>query len=406
MFRARTILLLALLTLLLLAPAASAGEWVAPVNFPVPSADFFGGSPGEEQIAYQNGGTATEAFIQLASLAPVATVLHVGAMPPGGGYSDQLTIASSEDAIPAAVKIAVAPDGAAVAGWAELTGSSVETSPYRFRVAYRPAGSATWEGPVTVATEAVRNSAVNIALAPAISANGTAAVGIQYNANEKGKQNGESTARLDIAERSASGSWSTQRISPTQESAESLSLAYDLDGNLTAAYLLRFNENADRSTVIVQRRPAGSGVWGPLEDITGSKIQWSAFGLHLGENEFGDAVVAYQYAGPSAEVWAATRQSPSASWSEPEQLVSTGATSAPEDAGVAPNGTAYVLYSFQGTSSGEDCAGVVRAPANGSFGYPHCISPLNEDSASGSVAFLSSDAYFAWTGNTPVKPAR
>ena len=410
MFTRHALLPLALLTLLLLAPAASAGEWVAPVNFPVPSADSFGGSPGEDQIAYQNGGTATEAFIQIASLSPLATVLHVGAMPPAGGYSDQLTIASSEGAIPAAVKIAVAPDGAAVAGWTELTGANVETSPYRFRAAYRPAGSATWEAPFTIATEATRDSAVNTNLVPAISANGTAAVGVQYSANEKGTQEEEPTGRLDVALRAATGSWSTQRISPLHKSAESLSLGFDLAGNLTAAYLLRFNEGPstatsdDRYTVIAQRRPAASGVWGLLEDISGEEPQWTADALYLGENEAGDAVVAYQYVSDSPqslEAWAATRESSNAPWVKPAQLVSGGAGSAPDAAGVAPNGTAYVLYSFQGASSAEDCAGVVRAPVAHSFTSEHCVSLPNEDSFSAAVAFLGGDAYFAWTGNAP-----
>jgi hypothetical protein len=409
MSRTRTLLPLALLTLLLLAPAASAGEWVAPVSFAVPSADSFEGTPGEDQIRYQNGGTATEAFIQIDSLTPVAsTTLHVGTLPPGGAYSDQLTIGSSEGYIPVNVAIAVAPDGAAIAAWSELTATNVATSPYRFRAAYRPAGSGSWEAPVMIATETQRESAIVPKVVPAISAKGTAAVGVEYNADEIAQEH-EPTARIDVAVRSTAGSWSTKRISPPGESAESLSLGFDLAGDLTAAYLLRFNEGSssstsdDRETVIVQRHPAPSGIWGPLEDISGEEPQWTADALYLGENEAGEAVVAYQRVGEgptSLETWAATSESPNTSWTKAASVVSSG-SSAPDAAGVAPNGTAYVLYSFQGTSSAEDCAGVVRAPVGHSFTPEQCVSLANEDSFSASVAFLGNDAYFAWTGSEP-----
>ena len=144
--------------LLLPGTARAAPAWVAPFNFPVPASDTsVGGLQGQDQILYQNGGIATEAFVQVVSYpTPLQTVLHIGTMAPGGSYADQLTIASSEEAIPLGIQIAVAPNGAAVATWTELAGSNLEKSPERFRAAYRPAGSATWEAPFTLATETER----------------------------------------------------------------------------------------------------------------------------------------------------------------------------------------------------------------------------------------------------------
>jgi hypothetical protein len=401
-------LALTLVALLLAAPAARAGQWVAPLSFPRPSSDYFGGTPLEDQIRYQDGGIATEAFLQIVSTSPLATELHVGLLAPGGSYADQLAIASTAGAIPASVEIAVAPDGAAVAGWSELTGPDAETAPYRYRATYRPAGSGTWEAPVTIATEAVRESGVAPGVVPAISADGTAAVGVEYDADEAGKGESEPTARIDVAVRSTGGAWSTQRISPPAESAASLRLGFDGTGDLTAAYTLRFSEGSsdatsdDRTTVIAQRRPASSGVWGPREDISGSEIQWSVYALQLGENEAGDAAIAYQYAGASSDAWAATRAGSTGPWTAPAQLVTGAATnSIPQSAGVAPNGTAYVLYSFAGSSSAEDCTGVVRAPAGDSFTPARCVSPTNELGLAGSLAFLGEDAYFAWTGSDP-----
>jgi hypothetical protein len=405
MFRSRLIPPLALLALALLAPSASAAEWVAPVNFPAPGADLFEGSPGEDQIAYQNGGTATEAFVQSTSLAPLSTELHIGTMAPGGGYSDQLAIPSSANAIPVAVQIAVAPNGAAAAGWMQLTGANAETSPYSFRVAYRPAGSGSWESPVTIATEAKRESAIDPRIRVAISANGSAAVGVQYNADEAGAGENEATARIDVAVRAASSEWSTQRISPAGSSAEDLGLAFDLVGNLTAAYKARYSEGPsaeaddDSYAAVAQLHQATSSLWGAPEDITGSK--GSASSLQLGENESGDAVLAYQYAEGGSDPWATTRLTSNGTWSEPAQLVLKGAGSSPEGAGVAANGTAYVLYRFAGGGSGEDCEGVARALVDHAFTPERCVSPVDEEGSPGSIAFLGNDAYAVWRGNLP-----
>jgi hypothetical protein len=122
--------------------------------------------------------------------------------------------------------------------------------------------------------------------------------------------------------------------------------------------------------------------------------------MHLGENEAGDAVVAYQYvkAPSTLETKAVTRQGPNGSWTAPAHLSGSSGTTG---VGVSPNGIAYVLYSFQGSSSAENCEGVVRAPAGGSFSPERCLSPPNEDVFSGSVAFLGNDAYFAWRSNVP-----
>jgi hypothetical protein len=78
-------------------------------------------------------------------------------------------------------------------------------------------------------------------------------------------------------------------------------------------------------------------------------------------------------------------------------------SSGPADARVAPDGKAYILYWFQGSSSGESCEGVLRAQTGGAFTPQRCVSPPNQDTFSGSIAFLGNDAYFAWVGNVPGK---
>lgn len=392
------------------ATASAAPGWVAPLNFPVPSTDLsIGGLQGQDQVLYQNGGIATEAFLQVESISPVQTTLHVGTLAPGGSYSDQLTIASSEDSIPLSVQIAVAPNGAAVATWAEVAGSNVETSPLRYLAAYRPAGASTWEAPFTLATDSERGKEISEVLTPAIGTDGTAAVGVQHIASgEKGAEEGEPLYRIDVAVHHPGASWQTPtRLSAAGVSGERLALAVDANGNVTAAYTSRFSEGGtpktedDRFTAIVRRLPVSSDVWGPEENISGSDITHSVGALHLGENEAGDAVLAYEYGEVSkqVDVWGVTRQGPNGSWTAPTQLVTGGSN--PEAAGVAPNGTAYILYFFQGASSGESCEGVLRGPAGGSFTAARCVSPTNEDTFSGSMAFLGNDAYFAWRGEVP-----
>jgi hypothetical protein len=354
-----------LLALLLVTPAANAApDWTPAATFPVPS-NAYGGL---FEARYQNGGIATESFLQVQSLSPLQTTLHVGTAAPGAGYLDQLTVPSGGETEPTGAQLVVAPNGAALVIWAELVGSNLETSPYRYRASYRPAGTSTWETPVTIATDTERNKEIYEYLIPVVGADGTAAVGVQHIASkEKGSGKGQPLYRLDIALHPSSGAWQAPvRISPESESGESLALGLDGHGDLTAAYTLRFSEGSsaettdDRVTAIVRRLPSSTKVWGPEEDITGSVITHSVYGLHLGENEAGDAVLTYQYGEltKAFDVWGVTRQGPNGSWTTPTQLV-TG-SSGPADAGVAPDGKAYILYWFQGSSSAESCEGVLR----------------------------------------------
>ncbi len=407
----RRAFVIACLALLSLPAAASAApEWVPASNFPVPAAAAsIGGAQAQTLVRYQDGGIATLAFVQVASISPtLQTTLHIGTLAPGGSYSDQLAIPSSEGAIPVGVQIAVAPDGAAVAAWPELTGSNPATSPLRYRAAYRPAASSTWEAPFTIATDTTHEKEISPELTPAISANGTASVGVQHFASgESTGSNKRPNYRIDVTIHPPGGSWQAPvRLSPVAQSATGLALGFDASGDLTAAYTLRYVESSEESgdlyTVIVRRRPAASAEWGVEENINKPEIPWTASAAVLGENEAGDAVISYQYVRKSPvslSTWAVTRQGPNGSWTAPAQLVSGSSSPLADD--VSADGKAYVLYSFQGNSSAESCAGVVRAPVGGGFSAERCLSPTNEDVFEGSLAFLGNDAYFAWRSEVP-----
>lgn len=388
--------------LLLSVPASAFGSpgWVAGRGFPLPAEATAGAS----EVLYQSGGTATEAFVHFATLTPpyVPSTVHVGVVPPGGAYEDQLVISSTASTFPVGVKIAVAPDGAAVATWAEALGSA--NGPDSYRAAYRPTGSDTWEAPFTIATD---EEAGGSNLVTVIGAGGAAAVGVEHLASKEKGGGGQTVQRIDVAVRPASGSWSSQRISPAATSTQDLSLAVDAEGDLSAAYQQRYLETTpesnDRYHVVTRRLPASSDIWGPAEELTSASTT-SAYSVHLAENESGAAVISWQlddFVAKTLNSEAVTRQGANGSWIAAAPIVTGGSSSNPLAAGVAPDGTAYVLYWYTGNSSGEDCIGAVRAPVLHAFSAQKCVSPVNEDGFSGSVAFLASDAYLAWTAIPP-----
>jgi PKD domain len=370
--------------------------WTAPVDFPVPANAL----ASTVQIGYQSGGTATLAYLELVSQVPLQTVLHVGVIPPGGSYQEQLRITSSVTSIPTDVTLAEAPDGAAVLEWPVLEGSDPSTSPIAYLASYRAAGAGAWEAPATIATDTTRESGINATLVPAISADGTAAAGVDHLDPTIPSPGGY---RIDVAVHPPGGSWGpAAQISPMSDSSEGLALGFDASGNLTAAFRLELPNT--RHTLAAARRPASSGIWGSFEDVTGSDPTSDAFGPVLGIAPDGSAVIAFQYvhyASPKTlDVNAVTRAGASAPWTSPVDVAPGGASSGPLAAGVSPDDKAYVLYTLQGMSSGEDCVGVVRAQAGGSpFSGPQCVSPINFQSGyHGGLAFLGNDAYFAWSG--------
>src|SRR5262249_31626920 len=162
--------------------------------------------------------------------------LHVQERPPGGTFADQLTVPSTPTAFPERVKLAEAPNGAAVVVWEELT-AAVANAPLRFRASYRPAGSATWEPPTTILTDPVGETVNQDDITAAISRDGTAAVGVTHvEPNTPGEL--EEDANLDIAIHPPGGAFGpTTRVSPPNASVAAAQLAFDDADNLTLAWM-------------------------------------------------------------------------------------------------------------------------------------------------------------------------
>jgi hypothetical protein len=389
------------------APSAlAASGWTPPINFPLPA----NATAQTARVAYDSTGTATVAYLELVSQSPLQTVLHAGIIRPGGSYQEQLRIPSTSTAVPVGLALAEAPTGAAVLEWTALQSPSPGAA-LTYLASYRTAASSSWDTPATIATDTTTEPGIGAHLVPAISADGTAAAGVDHVDPSIPSPGGY---RIDVSVHPPgaahvyppSAGWgAAQQISPASDSSENLGLGFDSSGDLTAAFRVRMP--GGRYTLESVTRPGSNGIWSTLRDITGSDPTSDVEVPKLGVAPDGSAVIAFQYvhyAAPSTlDVNAVTRSGQNGSWSAPVDAAPGGSSSSPLAAGVALNTNAFILYSFEGSNSGLNCVGVVRAPilqnpAPPTFTPPQCVSPTNFQNGTGGLALLGSDAYFAWTG--------
>jgi hypothetical protein len=381
--------------LLVAAPAAAlaAPGWSAPKSVGIPS------GVAAEKIAYASGGVATVAYIQITSQTPLTTALHVGVIAVGGSYVDELTIPSTANALPGDVSLSEAPDGAAVMEY-ETVSSTAPNANVAIYASERPVGTDVWGTPVMITPPAPRDSVHATQMVTAISADGSAAAGIEHVDSTDAAPGGD---RIDVAVANHGGAWgSLTEISLSGEDNESVALAFDSSDNLTAAFTSASPAGTERPTAEVATRSGSTGVWGaPVMVSAASPTDFLGSPLQLGVAPDGSAVVAYQLwaASHTLDTWATTRSGASGGWTVPADVTPGSASAAPGAVGVSPSDKAYVLYSYQGTNSGLNCVGAVRANVGGTFTAPACISPQNyQPSAIAGVTFLGSDAYFAFTG--------
>jgi hypothetical protein len=382
------------------AAALAAPGWTPPANYPSIPADASGLSA--PAIGYQTGGSATVAYLEVDAFTAtqLQTVLHVGVVPPGGSYQEQLRIPSSSSLTPFEVAFAEAPNGAAVVTWADLKGTNPSTVKFAYLASYRPAGSSTWDAPTTLATDSAVGGGNVVA---AISADGTAAVGIDR------VDPSISGDRVDIAVRPPGGPWgSLKHLSPTSTDSQKLVLGFDAHDDLTAAFAERIASG--KYTLEVSNRPASNGVFGSLTDVTGSDATHYVFingPTPLAIAPDGSAVLAFQRVVPASapdyDLAALTRSGESGAWTAPHDVTAGGGpdddAAGPVAVGVSATDFAYVLYDTFSSASSHLCVGVTRAHAGMTFSSPQCISPTSFAGSSGAVAFLGNDAYFAWTGH-------
>ncbi len=396
-----------------------ASSWVAPPVSAAPAwtPHFVIPTDGVSQpsFGFADGGVEFAARVIVAmpiDIHNASTQLIVSRKPPGGPSVDELVIGSTTSAVPSSVSIAVAPSGAAVVAFAEGTTNDFSPAPpVRWRAVYRsPSGA--WEAPVTLFSDPIATpSDVETNLLCAIAPDGTAVAGaahVEPDDSPSEPPPGQPDGQLDLAIHPASGAWqSSQRLSVHNESVDfGGALGVDDAGNFTVAWASRFSEGAtnstsdDRHTLLVRRRLSGQSIWNATEDVTGSDITKDAFftgpGFAVGPD--GHAVISFQY-GPGYKLWGAARSDSAHTFSGPQQIVTTGASSAPSAAGVAPDGAAYVLYEYQGSSSGLDNVGMLKLPPGGAWTSEAPVSPLDFSGSGGGIAFRGNDALAVWAGN-------
>lgn len=394
------------------ATAHAAPDWVAPQTIPgggclgdISTGFCHGGGPisaNQTSLGIGPDGRMTFGATTVLSASPLATRVSLLSRLPGEATGEQLArISQPGGELPSGAQVAVGADGTAAACLSTITGPDPSTAPTRYEVAYRPAGSLTWEAPVTVVTDTVR-SGVFVECEPVVGPDGTAALVVRRTTQDVQPRR----SQVFLTVHRPGGSWSTpQGISPAGSTGYGHVAGIDAAGNVTVAWDEQYAGTAtpvtsdDRSTVKVATLTVSNGILGApvtLAPTSGT----TTTSPRLGVGADGTAVVAFQHNGSGAseyQVWAATRDGASGAWSPIQQLVSdAAASSGPGAAAVAPDGTAYVAYGRQGTVSSDNQAGLERRPRGGAWSGETGAGPKDSQTSGSEIVFVGNDAMFVY----------
>jgi hypothetical protein len=383
--------------------ASAAPDWTAAQQLPAVGAD-----PGwsNTTIDLEPDGTLTAGWLEIVSGAPpYVTRVGISSRRAGEAWTNHLLLTSTPSVLPASADVQVGPNGAAAACVGELLSPDPATAPARFKAYYRPAGSSTWQAPTTLVTDSESSGYVPLCH-PVVAPDGTAAIIVRRDENEPGDLSEDDDLLASV--RTPGGAWTAPiQLNGLERDTKFAQAAFDAAGNLTVLWSERYAggttvDSADDDSVVKSRRRAASnGIFGAPETLTLEGGGRDARSPRLGVAPGGRAVAAFQYNGSLVgehQTWAAIRPA-GAGWDPPQQLVGDAASSSsPRSALMAPDGTAYVTYSRQGSSSSEDAVGAVRRPAGGAWSAERAISPLNFQGSGGEAALLGNDALFLYDG--------
>src|SRR5215218_9882388 len=136
------------------APAQAAPDWL-----PATDVGDANGSSTSPVVGYADGGVEIEAHLKINSgKVPFDVDLVAAKRQAGSAPATELTIPTTSAGVPADLALDVAPSGAAVLVWKEIDPKTAE-GVQRFRAAYRDK-SGTWEQPVLLGTDALRDDAI------------------------------------------------------------------------------------------------------------------------------------------------------------------------------------------------------------------------------------------------------
>jgi hypothetical protein len=390
---------------LLVAPAAAsaAPDWVAPTGTGLTSP--LGLAP---HVGIAGDGTRTRARIEVESVTPPHTHVVVDALAVGAAGREELRVSSTPAALPIEVDLAVAPSGAAVVAWLESTPGTDAT---RVRAAYRPAGASTWEAPHQVAAYAGEGPTGLTTIEAAISADGTAAVGVNgLEADGVPEPAPKQTdAAFSLAVHDAKGWLATTVVSTPDQSSASAQLAFDAHGDLTTAWTQRYTEGKtasvtdDRFAVMTRRRSRSTGVLGAPQPLSGEGDDAASSVLGVGPD--GHAVVAWQTAtGSQFGIRAALRGGPAAAWTAAPGLALSPevvGNNLPYAAAVGADGVAYVAGVRTNPSTGAACVALWRAVQGGGF-TGACASPAGLLPEDARLVAVGDDAHAVFITRVPL----
>lgn len=399
-------LLLILVPVLALVPAQvlAAPGWTTPE--PLPFDVIY-----EPTVRYADGGVEFEAHLEVEGTADdVHTQLVVTRRAVGQAAVEELRIVSTPTAVPTGMRLAVAPNGAAVLAFSERTSNDLSPlPPLRWRAAYRTADG-TWEAPVTLFTDlsAAQPSDLDEEVPHcAIAPDGTAVAGaVHLEADDLPSEDppGQVDGRFDLAVRPAGGAWqASQRLSPANASVSASALRVDDGGNFLAAWNSRWDEGAtddlgdDKRTILARRLLAGSTAWTGTQTLTGATGNVFLHPAAVAVGKSGRGVIAFTTF--DGEAFASARDDATTSFGSPVQLVTSGLANA-RAAAVADDDAAYVLYDYQAEGPTGDHVGLVKRSPGGSWSDEYPVSALGFDQRDTRIACSGSDAIAAWTGTT------
>ncbi len=381
----------ALAATLLLAAGAQAAGFTASAPFPADTTSWTDTLPG-----FTGDGTMVAGHVDiLSTVPPIASKLTFSRRAPGQAWTTEFTMPSTAADIPASPpQLDVAADGSAVAIWIAFDGPDPASAAILVKAAVRsPAGA--WDAPVTL--ESVPQSpSGGLDIAATIAPDGTATVIYGHYLTPLAVSPVE---QLDAVTH-GSGGWSAPvHVSPAAHNSGNVVVGVDDTGAVTVAWRQQFAGEPTPSTGDDKYKLDSSvrypgGLWStPVDVFPFGTSHWSE--PHLAVGPDGRAIMAAQSSIPPIHVFAAVRDN--GTWAPAQQVVTSGASSYPLAVGMAPNGTAYVLYNHQGSI--DDNVGLIRAAPNAPWSAPAAVSSLGSLGDRGAIAFSGSDAVAAWQPN-------
>jgi microcompartment protein CcmK/EutM len=255
------------------------GTWEAPVTVASSESIQVGGP----RLAATPSGEVVAIWSATISSGQGLKSLEVARKPAGGTWEApvRLSVSKTPGELFNQIQIATDASGDEVAAWASVGESGKRTA---YFAATRPAGGS-WSEPAQIVAPPAGGKIEQLQLA--VDPSGDALVAFRGTAPEGG-----TSKVIEAASMTAGGTWEAPvQISPAGRQAGQPTVAFDSEGNATAAWVVRPNG----STAVLQTatKPAG-GSWSAPESLTGAALGQYVEGPRLAIGPGDDAILAFE----------------------------------------------------------------------------------------------------------------